>query len=414
MQLSEILDAKVHQKVHFFEMKKNYSIGFYTGGLDPDKWMEYPKEMREQALKKHWYLRWSFRKDNLLIRQPNIKGSTNGFKTKSERMMYLKALKQELIELLETGWSPYKQNPLQAKKQNITIEDAIDFVMKLWEKTVSPSTLQDYKSRINMFYKWIGKNGFARMYVHTLTKKVVLTYLNEVLHRSSPKNRNNQRACLSSFFSTLEANEYIETNPCDKIPQLKVKPKRNKTYTQKQEQKIFDYLQQSDPLLLLYLKFISYNFLRPIEVARLQIKNIDFDQKRLTVQTKTDTAKTKIIPDILFQEIKHMEVFPAEYFLFSPNGPGFWETSEVNRRDYWSKRFKKVKEHFKLDEDYGIYSFRHTFITKLYRELRKEYSPFEVKSRLMLITGHTTLTALEKYLRDIDAELPEDYSHLLK
>lgn len=31
----------------------------------------------------------------------------------------------------------------------------------------------------------------------------------------------------------------------------------------------------------------------------------------------------------------------------------------------------------------------------------------------MLITGHTTMLALEKYLRDIDVELPEDYSDLI-
>ena len=30
----------------------------------------------------------------------------------------------------------------------------------------------------------------------------------------------------------------------------------------------------------------------------------------------------------------------------------------------------------------------------------------------MLITGHATMVSLEKYLRDIDAELPKDYSHL--
>jgi len=28
----------------------------------------------------------------------------------------------------------------------------------------------------------------------------------------------------------------------------------------------------------------------------------------------------------------------------------------------------------------------------------------------MKITGHTTMTALEKYLRDIDAELAKEYS----
>ncbi|MEE9407349.1 MAG: hypothetical protein V3V28_04650 [Polaribacter sp.] len=37
----------------------------------------------------------------------------------------------------------------------------------------------------------------------------------------------------------------------------------------------------------------------------------------------------------------------------------------------------------------------------------------EAKSTLMPITGHQTMVALEKYLRDIDAELPEDYSNML-
>jgi hypothetical protein len=33
---------------------------------------------------------------------------------------------------------------------------------------------------------------------------------------------------------------------------------------------------------------------------------------------------------------------------------------------------------------------------------------------LMLITGHNTMDALDKYLRGLDAELPEDYSESLK
>ena len=79
----------------------------------------------------------------------------------------------------------------------------------------------------------------------------------------------------------------------------------------------------------------------------------------------------------------------------------------MDRRDFYSKRFKKnVKQKFDLGIDYGLYSFRHTYITKLYRALVKESSPFEAKSKLMLITGHLSMSALEKYLRDIDAELP--------
>jgi len=66
-----------------------------------------------------------------------------------------------------------------------------------------------------------------------------------------------------------------------------------------------------------------------------------------------------------------------------------------------------------LGVDYGLYSFRHTFITKLYRDFAKTKTPFEAKSKLMLITGHSTIGVLDKYLREIDAELPEDYSKSL-
>jgi hypothetical protein len=40
-------------------------------------------------------------------------------------------------------------------------------------------------------------------------------------------------------------------------------------------------------------------------------------------------------------------------------------------------------------------------------------SQYETKSEMMPISGHQMMVGLEKYLRDIDAELPEDYSILL-
>ena len=155
----------------------------------------------------------------------------------------------------------------------------------------------------------------------------------------------------------------------------------------------------------MFIKFISYNFLRPIEVCRIQIKDLNIDQKTISFKAINKALKTKIIPDI--------STLKPEDYLFTPDKTGGnWETTEQNKRDYFSKRFKKVvKDHFNLGKDYGLYSFRHTYITKLYR---KTTSPHKAKSRLMLITGHSTMIALEKYLRDIDAELPEDYSALIR
>ena len=126
--------------------------------------------------------------------------------------------------------------------------------------------------------------------------------------------------------------------------------------------------------------------------------------------------KTKIIPQILLDDLPDLSKLNPDDILFTPDKiGGKWETDETNKRDYFSKRFKKVvKDPFKLGKDYGLYSFRHTYITKVYRALMEDSSPFEAKSKLMLITGHTSMIALEKYLRDIDAELPPDFSEMLK
>ena len=199
-----------------------------------------------------------------------------------------------------------------------------------------------------------------------------------------------------------------------KIKNLKTTPERNKTYTPTMQKDIYEYMRENDSILLLFVQFISYNLLRPIEVCRLKIEDIDVNDKKLYVKAKNKAVKIKIIPDHLLKEIPDLSKMDKKLLLFtSEKIGGEWQANETNRRDHFSKRFKEVKDHFGLDINYGMYSFRHTFITKLYQELRKDYTQFEAKSRLMLITGHATMLALEQYLRDIDAELPEDYSDLL-
>ncbi|MFK8274009.1 tyrosine-type recombinase/integrase [Capnocytophaga canimorsus] len=354
-------------------------------------------------LSKRWYVYFSFRnpKTGKMERQTPVYLGVNKLKKLSDRREAIKVLRDALEKALANGTiNPYENTYSEIKIINIA--QAVELALKNAQATMRESSFKDYKSRINKFEKWLDNNGFSGRSVQAITKKTVLNFLNDVLEKTSAKNRNNTRSNLSIFFKYLEDNEYIAENFVSKIPVLNAKPERNKTYTQTQESQIFNYLEKNDKLLLLMIKFVSYNFLRPIEVCRLQIKNIDFEGKKLVVDAKNKLQKTKIIPEILFQEIQYLKGSNSEFYLFAPEGVNHWNTTETNKRDYWSKRFKKVKDVFGLGKDYGLYSFRHTFITKLYRELRKELTPFEVKSRLMLITGHTTITALEKYLRDIE------------
>lgn len=372
------------------------------------------KEKKEIMTKnKRWYVYYYFRnKDGKMVKQPSIYYKINQeYKEFDERYKHFHRLRNVVEKLLKEGFSPYEGEEEESK---YTCFSALDYALELKKNIVKQTTYNDYKGRIESFKKYLKARGLHKTNITDITKKDINEYLNSVLVKSSPRNRNNTFSVLSAIFSTLEENELVINNVVQKIKKLQTKPERNKTYTKKQENDIFTLMEQKDKELLLFVKFVSYNFLRPIEVCRLQIKDIDFEGAKLSVRAKNKPVKIKIIPEILLQEIQHFKGLNPEFHLFAPNGVGFWNIFENNKRDYWSRRFKEIKDELGLNKDYGLYSFRHTFITKLYRELRSQYSQIETYDKLMLITGHSSLNALRQYLRDIDAELPEDYSHLLK
>lgn len=398
-------------------------------------------------LNKRWYVYFSFRnpKTGRLKRMKNIYGVVNSSKNKEDRLSVLSAYRRSLIRLLKAGYNPFEKNEELFAKRNTTqtqnnatvkgvavspkavappsidpdqksVREAFDFALDLKKRVVNITSFRGLNNRMNNFLSWIESNRPEVKTIDMLNKKVVNEFLNYMLTKTSPRNRNNFRTDLSSILQLLEDNDMIPLNFIKNISILKSTPKRNKTYSLKLQEEIYSYLKKEDPILLLYIKFISYNFLRPIEVCRLKVKDLNLVEKKLQFKAKNSPLKTKIIPQILCDDLPDLSGIDKELWLFTPDKiGGDWDAVINNKRDYFSKRFKKVvKKHFNLGSDYGLYSFRHTFITKLYREIVKDSTPFAAKSKLMLITGHASMDALNKYLRDIDAELPDDYSDLLK
>jgi integrase len=437
----------VHDTVHTLPMKMFNEPKIYTGGIDVTAWNDLSKKEKQSALNKRWYVYYSFRdpETNNLKRQPNLHLSANRLTTKTERLRKLEYIKLEIQLLLRAGYNPYEENQrffnvfksqntdnkivdndkdlietslvqdnLRLQPEVDTITDAFEMALEQKKAVMGHSSYIKYRSRINNLKSWLG--NIFKLDTDTIDrigKKDIMVFLNETLIRTSPRNRNNTRTDISSLFQVMEDNEIVKENFVKKIKILKAIPERNKTYTMDQQVSLFKHLRENDPILLLFVKFISYNFLRPIEVCRLKVKDIDVVQKKLYVRAKNKAVKTKIIPEILLKDLK-LTNLPADSLLFTPESLGaFWEANEGSRRDHFTKRFKKVKDQFELGSEYGLYSFRHTFITKLYHEFAATMTPSETKGKLMLITGHATIKALEAYLRDLDAVMPEDYSEFL-
>ena len=382
----------------------------------------YPKEIEERPLKsfnraekklllkKRWYVHFSFKNPETgkMERMPNVTFKMNkDFKTFDKRFIHANKYRNLLQIRLENGFNPFG---VEEEKQYAT-DDMIDFALMLKKEVIEPTTYTDYENRASHFKDFLKKNGLSILPITDIKKKHINQYLNERLKKNTPRSRNNDRTVLSALFTILEDNEYIDRNFVKNIKPIRTIATRNKSYSNDEVDMIFKYLEDNDKNdLLLFIKFVSFNFLRPIEVCRLKFKDINLKQKTLQVKAKNSPLKVKIIPEILLKELRVLEFRPDDY-VFGEIGT----TSEPEyRRSNYTRKYSRVKKLLGFDKDYTIYSFRHTFITRLYIALRKMYSRTEALDKLMLITGHSSMKALMSYLRTIDAERPEDYSEHLQ
>lgn len=321
-------------------------------------------------------------------------------------------LRDEVEKILEGGYSPYDNVEVTVSDKTRHVKDTIEAALILKSKSVGEKTYRDYVDKAKVFIDYLESRGLGTVSIHTIERKHIVEFLNHKLSETTPSTRNSYRRTLSALFSVLEQNGHVEHNFITSIPIIPTKPSMNKAYSDVEASKVISYLKQHDPTFYLLVQFVSYNFLRPVEVCRLQVKDIDLKERMLTVRTKTRECKIKRIPDIMVAELESLDLTDKEAHLITANGIARTSISAESRRHVFTKRFQKIRPLLGLSEKCTIYSFRHTFITKLYRKLRVKHRKNETYDILMPITGHSTITALEKYLRDIDAEIAEDYSHL--
>ena len=396
--LEEIKSAykSAYSKNQFMSPKKYVKAKIYHGGKVYD-------------LSKRWYVYYSFidAKTGKMKRQPPITFSVNRrFKTKEERLWHLSLIKSIVNDLLVRGKSPNKINELS---ENYTAGSCLDYGLSVKKTEIKETTYKDYESRVNQFKDFLEVKGVLNHSIKDVTKRHVSEFLNKY---TGAKNRNNGKIALNSVFKVLSDESYIDINFIKEIRNKKVIKKPIKIYPTDEVNRIVKILTKQDKTLLMFIYFEGYMFWRPIEIVRIKNTDIDFKNNVIRVETKTKALKTKIIPSIIADELKRF-VSGKKGFVFEPVNADWNKTKESNRRDYYTKKFAKFREQNNIDKEFKLYHFRHTFITKIYLELRKTLSKEDTIKELSLITGHTS-KAIYSYIQVNDIELPKDYSNFLK
>ena len=147
--MSKILELLYteYKNVYGLEMKKKFSTPkIYHGGKDYD-------------LNKRWYVYYSYRNPETgkLERQSPIFAKFNQLhKSKKERLKNFKVLRDALEELLEQGYSPYKDKD---STDDFSARSVLEYALILKKSTVATSTYKGYMTRVGVFKSYLKRKG---------------------------------------------------------------------------------------------------------------------------------------------------------------------------------------------------------------------------------------------------------------
>lgn len=420
--------TKVHVKVH---VNNNVNLSFKERSNLFKKLFSDPKLYKATKLidgekvltiEKPWHIYYYYRNPETGLMEKFIeKNGLNSFKTVKARLAAGKNLCEALKRYLQDGHNPFEKRRLKADVNSIkyTTIEALDIAFNQKKNSWKQSTKDVNLVYLESFKKWITNKKLDKEPIEYLTRKHISFYLGYLVEKKNISNtsRNNHKRLLSSLFTELEEKEIIKNNFIIKIASLKAAPKKNKPFTITEIDNIFKYCKEHQPYLYQFLKVMWYTFLRPVEITRLKVKNINLIDNIIDVESKTEAREyiRIVTPLQLYFNSLVFHNFEKEMFVFGKDhSVGYWETiKEKSREDFFIRRFKKVKDHFGFSSDYGIYSLRHTAALSQYSYSKNKLglSDYESTLKLQEIMRHSDEKTTRKYLRNIGGYLAADWSN---
>lgn len=358
-----------------------------------------------QDLTKRWYVEY-YEKDfeaNRWLRRREY-GGVNKFKTVSERLNALAELHADIM-------SGFAKKIGHYSKDNREIKAYIDRYISDKKNTLRGTSIKNIKLALRYFWEFLQNSELEMFPIHQIKRKHIHDFRVYLSQHTGNRSVNGHLSFVKSFFNYYknEFDDILLKNPCDGLKKLPVTTETHVAYTNDQMASLFAEMEEKYPMLLLYCKFIGYGFIRCEETRNLQVGDIDFERRTITLSAgyaKTRKRTPKPMLSIFYDSLMRDKIYnyPASFYIFSLEGrPGEKQVG----KNYFRKQFKQLKQKHGLGKHYTIYGFRHTIVSQLLDRGAKW-------DEVMKYTGHTTMEAFARYARSLLIKPAQDLSNLLK
>lgn len=356
-------------------------------------------------LSKQWYVYFYYTDSNGVRRQFRYSEGINSLKTKRERRAEANALAEAITVHLQKGWSPVTNTVENVDNaQPKTVSAAFDEIFEIKKAYLTGESIRTYKNQIDLFKKWLARNSLDHLYTQNFTADHMRKYCDWMLRdrKYCGKTYNGHLGMLRTYFSEMVERKYMAASPVAGFKFVRQETGKNTTYSQADEAK-FGKIGKTDPGFYLATRFVRYCFLRRTELAKLQVKHINWQSK--TIVIPSGNAKSRVqdsvtIPGTLERMIEKagfLELDPETYLFGKHFEPSL---KRLNRVDDFSDMQRDINSRLGIGKGRTFYSWKHTGVVELYNLTKDPYT-------VMRQCRHTDIKMTMIYLRSLGCGVNE-------
>ena len=269
---------------------------------------------------------------------------------------------REMIKIinikLKEGWSPYQLEQLSL----VTAKNALEQILEVKRPQLRIRTYYTYKNIVKQFGIFLVKNKLEKLSLEEFSFQHAISFLDwsQVTYSLENRTINYRRMHMKTMFNELKYRQYIDVNPFDNTKKLPETETSINFYAPESLSLIRTKLRESNPDLFIIAFLVFYTFIRPAEIVRLKVRDIDLINHKIILpgrSTKNKKSEMVEMPNPLYKELILMNLeFPPDYYVFGKHLKRCkFATAPTRIAGAWAIWTKEVGI-----ENNGIYALKHT------------------------------------------------------
>lgn len=282
-----------------------------------------------------------------------------------------------LILMLAKGWNPFTNTYIEMGLQvDLTILSPVSKCLDVWVehreerhkcKMIGKTAFKNNKIVVRHFKNWIAINGFANRKIGTFNSIDIDNFLGYKMNelKWGKATYNTYRSDVCTFFSFLTKFKVIHENPVkESIKKNTMNDSSRFVIYEEHELQTVAKLIESDPTYFsLYVasKMLYLYNIRPVEMTRIQVLDVDWINHRLTLPPNKRKNESEAIFDLndeMYNLLKRLVGNATDdNFIF---GHGCKTSKEQVNEQFFTQKFRHFRIKYSISTKLKFYALKHS------------------------------------------------------